>query len=134
MGIDLALMAWGIIRSFEVCDDPYDDEYDSDEEMKDYDEGYYPSDNGYYDDDWRTPESTAPSSPQCMNLNSKPTSYAAAVVHFTLPQLPLAQHQWPPVFGKHGEPPVHSNWLLSFEHTESLLQQRAYLVAATNKM
>lgn len=130
--MSLALMAWGIIRAFEVCDDLDDYDYDSeseydDEEMNDewMEESYYVSYDDYQSDSTSTPDSSGPSTP----CDQDASTYEAVVVHLNSPQLALADHEWPVVFGKRDEPPVRSRWLVPFEDTAQMLQHKAFMVA-----
>lgn len=123
-------MAWGIIRAFE--DVPDEEEYMS--YSDDEDEG---EDGYYYYDDVKEPEyyPSSVSSPSCSSCESSPitprsrTESLGHIQAFSLPALPVAYHPWPGVFGKAAEP-VRSHWLVSFEQTALLLQQKAYIIAS----
>ncbi|BEI80901.1 hypothetical protein CcaverHIS002_0200610 [Cutaneotrichosporon cavernicola] len=141
-GARLWNMSWGLIRFFEVWDESGVFElasrrmFEEEEEDGPYDEFDYEDDDDDDDDEYlgefipkerpqysyhydSTPERTpspsySPYSPRAMNSFEPP--------------FVVAKHQWPVVFGN-GEP-VLSRWLLSFELTATLLQEKASELAS----
>ncbi len=128
--MQLAKMAWGLIRAFEVydeyeCLEAAGIDYDSDEDDDEFAECPKKAPYAGYTFDSESDGTPSPVASPSPSLPHSPCTSPATYTYEL--RLDEAEHEWPAIFGP-GEP-VRSRWLLSFGNTAALLQAKAFNLA-----